>query len=116
MAKLVKITDNKAIRIEGIQIGDNQMISVRKMYQTKKEPGVWKPGQGMTIDLEVAARVGKHIINLAAEDGADFKVIELEEKSSTTRKAPAKKVPAKKATTRPVQKKSARSKKTKYQL
>lgn len=86
MAKLVKITDVKAIRIEGIQIGDQQMISVRKMFQTKKEPGVWKPGQGMTIDLEVAARVGKHIVNLAAEDGTDFKIIEVESKAKPAAK------------------------------
>lgn len=89
MAKLVKVSDNKAYRIEGIQIGDQQMISVRQMYKTQKDPDTWKPGRTVTLDIEVAARVGKHIQAMAEDENTEFVEIEVEER-------PAKKVAKKK--------------------
>jgi hypothetical protein len=81
MAKLVKVSDKKAYRVEGIQIGDQQLISVRQLYKTQREPDTWKPGRTLTIDLEVAARVGKHIVALANNENTEFVEIELEQRT-----------------------------------
>jgi hypothetical protein len=76
MAKLVKVSPTKAYRIEAIQIDDNQMISIRQMYATKKDPKL-KPGrQGLTIPLEQAERVAKWIKQLATDPNTEFTVLE----------------------------------------
>jgi hypothetical protein len=89
MAKLVKVSDKKAYRIEGIQIGDQQMISVRQMYKTQRDPDTWKPGRTITLDIEVAARVGKHILSMANDDNTEFVEIEVQEREA--KPAPRKK-------------------------
>lgn len=76
MAKLVKVSATKAYRIEAIEIGDAQMISVRQMYATKKDPKL-KPGrQGITIPLEQAVRVAKWIKQLATDPNTEFTILE----------------------------------------
>jgi hypothetical protein len=100
MAKIVKVSDTKGYRIEPVQIGDQQMVSIRQMYRTQKEPDVWKFGRnGLTINVEVAARIGQHVINMATDENTDFKVLDLDDRESksakTKSKPPAKKVAAK---------------------
>lgn len=66
MARFLKITDTKGIRITLIQMGENikgepdkpVLLSLRSMYCTAKEPGDWKPGYaGFTFDIGLVARV-----------------------------------------------------------
>jgi len=61
MAKLIKVSETSAYRVSIIQMGDNpqKLLSLRKMYKTKKVTE-WTPAyQGMTVPIESAARVLK---------------------------------------------------------
>ncbi len=74
MAKRVTVSEHKAYRIEGVEIGGDNYVSVRQLYNTKKDP-TWKPGrQGVTIPVDKAAKIGKLLAEIAAGD--EFKVIE----------------------------------------
>lgn len=79
MAKRVTVSEHKAYRIEGIEIDGLQMVSIRQLYNTKKDP-TWKPGrQGVTLPIDKAAHISKIIKELA--EGDEFKVIEPRGKS-----------------------------------
>ena len=76
MAKRVRVSDTKAFRIEAVQIGDMQGISIRQMYATKKDP-TFKPGhQGILLPLDVAAKVLRIAGKMAISDDTEFTVLE----------------------------------------
>ena len=83
MAKLIKISDTSAYRVSIIQMGDNsqKLLSLRKMYRTKKDPDNWQPAyQGMTIPLEEAERVLKAMSRVINDPNYKVEVIERESK------------------------------------
>lgn len=82
----IKISEHKAFNIELIQMGKKGkvLLSIRQLYNTKKDKE-WKPGrQGMTFAIESednnpaeARRVVKAMIKvLKNEDGKKPKLIE----------------------------------------
>lgn len=76
MAKLIRVSDTKGYRIEAIEIDGNQMISLRQMYATKKDPKL-KPGrQGLTIPLDKAEQLARIIKKLATDPDTEFTVLE----------------------------------------
>jgi len=75
MAKLIKVSATKAYRMEGVEIKEVRSVSIRQMYQTKKDPS-WKPARsGINIPIENAEKIAKYLTAIAAGD--DFKEIEL---------------------------------------
>lgn len=88
MAKLIKISDTKAYRVSVIQMGKNEkgeskkprLLSIRQMYATQKDP-TWKPAyQGITIPLDICARVIKAMIAVFKDPDQKVEVIEPKEK------------------------------------
>ena len=76
MAKLIKLSETKAIRMEGVEINGAKSVSIRQMYQTKKSEGKWMPARnGISIPIENAEKIAKYLKVIAAGD--DFKVIEM---------------------------------------
>lgn len=76
MAKRIVVSPTKAFRIEAVQIGDVQGISIRQMYATKKDP-VYKPAkQGVFLPLEQAAKVLRTAGKMAVDTETQFVVIE----------------------------------------
>lgn len=74
--KLIELTESSAINIEAIKVGDAKMLSIRKMYKTKKDPN-WKPArQGLTIPFDEAERVLKKALKLVRDPETKFKKIE----------------------------------------
>lgn len=85
MAKLVKVSDSKAYRISVIRMADDKekttYLSIRQMYKTKKEPDEWKPGyQGITISMDIGARIIKALIAVFKDKDAKIEVIKKKEK------------------------------------
>jgi hypothetical protein len=75
MAKLLKLSDAKAIRMSGVILNGERFVSLRQMYQTKKNP-TWQHGrQGLNIPIDQADKIAKYIKQIA--EGDDFKEIEL---------------------------------------
>jgi hypothetical protein len=88
MSKLIKISDTKAYRISIIQMGANvkgeakkpKLLSIRQMYATKKDP-TFKPAyQGITIPLDIGARVIKGLIAVFKDKEAKVEIILPKEK------------------------------------
>jgi hypothetical protein len=84
MAKLIKVSETSAYHISIIQMGDNEkgkpkkpkMLSIRKMYCTQKDK-TWKPAyQGMTIPLDICARILKGMIAVYKDLDQVVEVIE----------------------------------------
>jgi hypothetical protein len=76
MAKLIKITESKAIRMEGVVIRGAKSVSIRQLYQTKSSDGKWMPGkQGINIPIENAEKIAKYLAAIAAGD--EFKEIDI---------------------------------------
>jgi len=75
MAKLIKISATKALRMEGVEIADARFVSIRQMYATKKDPSFKHGRQGINIPIENAEKIAKYLKALA--EGDDFKEIEL---------------------------------------
>lgn len=76
MAKLLKLSDTKAIRMEGVEINGTRSVSIRQMYQTKKSEGKWMPARnGINIPIENAEKIAKYLKQIAEAD--DFKEIEM---------------------------------------
>jgi hypothetical protein len=76
MAKLIKITEHKAIRMSGVILNGEKFVGLRQMYTTKKSEGEWQHGrQGINIPIEQADKIAKYIKQIA--EGDDFKEIEL---------------------------------------
>jgi hypothetical protein len=82
MGKLVKVGPYKAFKIEAIQIGEQQLLSVRQMYATKKDP-TYKPAkQGITIPIDVADKIAKYIKDMANDPTLEFKEIEVRKRGA----------------------------------
>lgn len=86
MAKLIKISATKAIRISVIQMGKKvkgqpappKLLSIRQMYATTKDP-VFKPAyQGITLNIESdeAKRVIKAMIAVFKDPDQKVEIIE----------------------------------------
>lgn len=75
-AKRVVISPTKAIRVEAVQVGEFQGISLRQMYATKKDKEFKPAKQGIIIPLEVAAKIAKHIAAMVSSGDTEFVVIE----------------------------------------
>lgn len=74
--KLIELTESSAIHIEAIKIKDAKMLSIRKMYKTKKDKD-WKPArQGMTLPWDEAEKVLKKALKLVRDPETKFKKIE----------------------------------------
>lgn len=75
MAKLLKLSETKAIRMEGVEIKGAKSVSIRQMYCTKSD-STWKPARnGINIPIENAEKIAKYLKQLA--EGDDFKEIEM---------------------------------------
>lgn len=83
MGKLVKVGPYKAFRIEAIQIGEQQLISIRQLYATKKDPAFKPAKQGITIPVDVADKIGKYLKDMANDDTLEFKEIEVRKKGES---------------------------------
>jgi len=93
MAKIFKASANKAYRVEAIEFEGQQLISIRQMYKTVKEPDEWKPGyQGLTLPIKGAAKIGAYIAALASDPDTEFVHVEPKEKKEkpTPKKATKK--------------------------
>ncbi len=92
MAKLVKLSANKAYRVSIIQMGRNvkgeerkpKLLSIRQMYTTKKEPDEWKPGRGgITIPMGgFGKRIIRAIIAVFKDPDQKIEVIEVDEREA----------------------------------
>lgn len=75
--KTFELTDSKAIRVEAVEINGSNMISLRQLYKTKKNPE-WSHGrQGITLPVEEAARIAKMITRFATDDSTEFTILDL---------------------------------------
>lgn len=84
MAKLIKVSDNKAYRVEAIEVSGKKFISIRQLYQTRKAPGKWQIGRaGVSLPIEdaVSERVVKAVRKLATSADTQFKKIEFDNKN-----------------------------------
>lgn len=79
MGKLIKVSDTKAFRVEGIKIGGKKMVSIRQMYATKKDPKFKPARQGVTLALEdkVVQRVFNAVKSVVID--GEFKTIDTED-------------------------------------
>jgi hypothetical protein len=76
MAKLLKLSETKAIRMEGVEINGAKSVSIRQMYQTKKSEGKWMPARnGINIPIENAEKIAKYLKQIA--EGDDFKEVQM---------------------------------------
>jgi hypothetical protein len=79
--KRFKSSETAAINVEAIEVNGEQFISIRKLYQTKKEPGVWKPGfQGITIPVRGMKKIAEFASQIAADPDTEFVHIEPKKK------------------------------------
>lgn len=78
MAKLIKVSPTKAFRIEAVQVGEVQGISIRQMYATQKDPKYKPARQGMFLPVEdgVAERVLRAAGKMAVSDATEYTVLE----------------------------------------
>lgn len=75
--KRFKASDSVAFNVEAVEVNGEHFISIRKMYQTKSEPGVWKPGyQGITLPLKGVAKIADYATRIATDPETDFLHIE----------------------------------------
>lgn len=75
--KRFKASDSVAFNVEAVEVNGEHFISIRKMYQTKGEPGVWKPGyQGITIPLKGVGKISDYATQIATDPKTDFLHIE----------------------------------------
>lgn len=59
---MIKISDTKAIKVQGIEIDGRKYVSLRQFYKTKKDPDKWLPGrQGISIEVDFARKLAKKI-------------------------------------------------------
>lgn len=88
MAKLIRVSATKAFRIEAIQVGDVQGISVRQMYATRTDPKFKPARQGMFLPIEddVAVRVLRAAGKMAVSEDTEFVVLEPAEKPKRGKK------------------------------
>lgn len=75
--KTFELSDTKAIRVQAIQIGDAQFISLRQLYRKKGQKD-WSPArQGISLPLEEAAGIAKFINKFATSDETTFEEVEV---------------------------------------
>lgn len=75
--KRFKASDTVAFNVEAVEVNGEHFISIRKMYQTQKEPGVWKPGfQGITLPLKGVKKIADYAATIAADPATEFLHIE----------------------------------------
>jgi hypothetical protein len=85
--KRFKASDTIAFNVEAVEVNGEQFISIRKMYQTKGEPGVWKPGyQGITIPLKGVAKISAYATQIANDPDTEFLHVEPKPKSQPKEK------------------------------
>jgi hypothetical protein len=82
MAKIVKVSETKAYKIEAIEIEGKKMISIRQLYQTKKDPN-WKAGRnGITIPYDeegaIPLKVIRVIKKMVEDPDLEFTKIKME--------------------------------------
>jgi hypothetical protein len=84
MAKLIKVSPTKAFRVEAVQVGEVQGISIRQMYATQKDPKYKPARQGMFLPIEdsVAERVLRTAGKMAVNPDTEFTVLEPAERPS----------------------------------
>ena len=75
MAKLIRVSDTKAYRMEGVEIKGERYVSIRQMYATKKDPALKPSRNGINIPIEQAEKIAKYLKEIAAGD--DFKEIDM---------------------------------------
>lgn len=88
MAKLIKISATKAFRIEAVQVGEHQGISIRQMYATQKDPKYKPARQGIFLPIDDAAaeRVLRAAGKMAVNPDTEFTVLEPAERSKRKEK------------------------------
>ncbi len=58
---MIEVSETKAYSIQGINVNGKDMVSIRQMYRTSKNPE-WKPGrQGITIEVQNVVSIVKEI-------------------------------------------------------
>jgi len=68
MDKLVKISDTKAIRIEGVIVRGERYVSLRQMYR-KKDQKEWQHAkQGIMLDIEKISKIRRYIKEVVEAD------------------------------------------------
>lgn len=90
MPKIFKVSDTKAYAIDAIEIGGQEMISIRLMYKTKTTlEDDWKVGyKGFTFERKGMKKLGQYMIGLATAEDTVFTHIEPKTKEAAK---PAKK-------------------------
>lgn len=75
--KRFKASETAAFNVEAVEVNGEHFISIRKMYQTQREPGVWKPGyQGITIPLKGMVKIADYASKIATDPETEFLHIE----------------------------------------
>lgn len=80
-AKFIRVGENKGFRVEGILVGEEQaeMVTVRQMYKTKRDP-TWKPGRnGFTIPRQYAGKLAKAIGVTSQQDPSRYTALSQEQ-------------------------------------
>lgn len=91
MAKIFKVNDKKAYKIEAIEMNGENFISLRQLYKTVKEPDEWKIGyKGIAIEARGAAKLAKFIAALATDPDTEYAHIETKKEEPKETKKPAK--------------------------
>lgn len=68
MDKLVKISDTKAIRIEGVIVRGERYVSLRQMYRKKDQKDWQHAKQGILLDLEKIGKIRRYIKEVVEAD------------------------------------------------
>jgi len=68
MDKLVKISDTKAIRIEGVIVRGERYVSLRQMYRKKDQKDWQHAKQGILLDLEKTSKIRRYIKEVVEAD------------------------------------------------
>lgn len=85
--KRFRASNTVAFNVGAVEVNGENFISIRKMYQTNREPGVWKPGyQGVTIPVKGIQKIAGYAIQIAEDDETTFLHIEPKPKAEKKEK------------------------------
>ena len=81
-SKTFKISPTSGIRVEAIEYGGEKLISIRKVFKTKKDPDNWQMGfQYVTVPAAGASKLGEFIKSLGDSPNLEFTHVEPKQKA-----------------------------------
>ncbi len=80
-SKTFKISPSSGLRVEAIEYAGEELISIRKLFKTKKDPDNWQIGyQHVTVPAAGAAKLGEFLTALATDPDLQFTHVEPKKK------------------------------------